>query len=81
MNAIAQKPPGFQPVDIVKWIATLVQLVGYGLTGMNIVPWNVFAFFAGIVLWCAVGIMWKDRAIMVVHLGAFISLLVGYLNA
>ena len=38
-------------VDVVKWIATLIQLVGYGLTGMNVVPWNVFAFFAGIVLW------------------------------
>jgi len=31
------------PVDIVKWTATLVQLVGYGLTGLNITPWNVFA--------------------------------------
>jgi hypothetical protein len=25
--------------------------------------------------------MWKDKAIMVVHIGAFVSLLVGYLNA
>jgi hypothetical protein len=25
--------------------------------------------------------MWKDKAIIVVHVGAFISLLVGYLNA
>jgi hypothetical protein len=48
---------------------------------MNVVPWNVFAFFAGLVPWFAVGVMWKDRAIMVVHVGAFISLLVGYLNA
>jgi len=70
-----------KPVDIVKWIATVIQLVGYGLTGLNIVPWNVFAFFVGIVLWFAVGVLWKDRAIMVVHLGAFLSLLIGYLNA
>lgn len=70
-----------QTVDIVKWVATAIQLVGYGLTGMNVVPWNVFAFFAGIILWFAVGVMWKDRAIMVVHIGAFVSLLVGYLNA
>jgi len=72
---------GMTTVDVVKWIATVVQLIGYGLTGLNVVPWNVFAFFAGIVLWFAVGVMWKDRAIMVVHLGAFISLLIGYLNA
>ncbi|MCF6445904.1 DUF6552 family protein [Nereida sp. MMG025] len=70
-----------QTVDIVKWTATVIQLIGYGLTGLNIVPLNVFFFFAGIALWFAVGVMWKDRAIMVVHVGAFVSLLVGYLNA
>ena len=68
-------------VDIVKWIATAIQLMGYGLTGLNIVPWNIFAFIVGIVLWFLVGVMWKDRAIMVVHVGAFASLLIGYLNA
>ena len=68
-------------VDTVKWIATIIQLIGYGLTGLNIVPYNIFFFFAGIFLWFAVGVMWKDRAIMVVHVGAFISLAAGYLNA
>lgn len=72
---------GFQTVDAVKWVATVIQLIGYGLTGLNVVPWNIFAFFVGIFLWFAVGVMWKDRAIMVVHVGAFISLLAGYLNA
>jgi hypothetical protein len=38
-------------------------------------------FFIGIGLWFAVGYLWKDRAIMVVHVGAFISLLIGYLSA
>ena len=68
-------------VDYVKWVATIIQLIGYGLTGLNMTPYNVYLFFLGIFLWFAVGVMWKDKAIMVVHLGAFISLLVGYLNA
>lgn len=68
-------------VDIVKWVATAIQLVGYGLTGLNVVPWNIFAFIVGIVLWFVVGVMWKDRAIMVVHVGAFVAILVGYLNS
>ena len=67
-------------VDIIKWIATAIQLIGYGLTGLNIVPWNVFAFFIGILLWFLVGFLWKDRAIMVVHVGAFIAILAGYLS-
>ena len=68
-------------VDIVKWIATVIQLIGYGLTGMNVVPWNVYAFIVGIILWFAVGVMWKDRAIMVVHAGAFAAIVSGYLNS
>ena len=68
-------------VDIIKWIATAIQLIGYGLTGLNIVHWNVFAFFIGILLWFLVGYLWKDRAIMVVHIGAFIAILAGYLSS
>ena len=70
-----------QKVDVAKWIATIIQLIGYGLTGLNYTPWNVYLFFLGIILWFAVGVMWKDKAIIVVHVGAFISLLAGYLNS
>ena len=68
-------------VDVVKWLATLIQLIGYGMTGLNYVPYNIYMFLIGIILWFAVGVMWKDKAIMVVHVGAFFSLLLGYLNA
>nr|WP_246252163.1 DUF6552 family protein [Sulfitobacter algicola] len=40
-----------------------------------------FAFIIGIILWFVVGVMWKDRAIMVVHIGAFTAILTGYLNS
>ena len=69
------------PVDILKWVATGIQLIGYGLTGLQYMPWNIYAFLVGIVLWFAVGVMWKDRAIMLVHVGAFVSLSIGFLYA
>lgn len=68
-------------VDVLKWIATVIQLVGYGLTGLNIVSWNVLAFVVGIVLWFLVGVMWNNRAIMVADLGAFVALVAGYFNS
>ena len=68
-------------VDSVKWVATAIQLVGYALTGLNIVPWNVFAFVIGIILWFIVGVMWKDRAIMMVHVGALIAIVGGYISS
>ncbi|WP_354667600.1 DUF6552 family protein [Lentibacter algarum] len=52
-----------------------------GLSNERTVSRNVFALLVGIFLWFAVGVMWKDRAIMVVHMGAFISLMAGYLNS
>ena len=69
----------FEAVDVVKWLATVIQLIGYAMTGLNFVPYNIYMFFIGIFLWFAVGFMWKDKAIMVVHIGAFVSLLAGYL--
>lgn len=80
MTTTTTKLP-LQPVDYVKWVATVIQLIGYGLTGLNQTPWNIYAFLVGIGLWFAVGVMWKDRAIMIVHVGAFISLTAGFLNA
>ena len=71
----------FEAVDVVKWLATVIQLIGYAMTGLNFVPYNIYMFFIGIFLWFAVGFMWKDKAIMVVHVGAFVSLLAGYLYA
>ncbi|MEM7375690.1 MAG: DUF6552 family protein [Bacteroidota bacterium] len=68
-------------VDMVKWAATVIQLIGYGLKSLNLAPWNIDLFFAGIGSWFAVGSMWKDKAIMIVHIGAFLSLSLGYLNA
>ncbi|MFK7867081.1 MAG: DUF6552 family protein, partial [Alphaproteobacteria bacterium] len=35
-------------VDVVKWFATFIQLIGYGLTGLNMVPYNIYLFFIGI---------------------------------
>lgn len=60
-------------VDIIKWVATIIQLIGYGLTGMGLTPLNIYFFIVGIFLWFVTGYLWKDKAIMVVHVGALIS--------
>ena len=32
-------------VDVVKWLATVIQLIGYGMTGLNLIPYNIYIFF------------------------------------
>ena len=40
-------------VDAVKWLATVIQLIGYGMTGMNLVPYNiVFLLYRHLSLVC-----------------------------
>ena len=35
----------FEFVDVVKWLATVIQLIGYGMTGLNLTPYNIYMFF------------------------------------
>ena len=37
----------FEAVDVVKWLATVIQLIGYAMTGLNFVPYNIYMFLSG----------------------------------
>ena len=62
---------------IPRGVPLIIQLIGYGLTGMGLTPLNIYFFIVGIFLWFITGYLWKDKAIMVVHVGALISILSG----
>ncbi|WP_417273581.1 DUF6552 family protein [Celeribacter halophilus] len=63
-------------VFAVKWGASIIQILGYTATGFGWTPWNLYLFLVGVLGWFAVGAMWNDKALMLVHivaLGAMIS--------
>ena len=62
---------------IVKWLASVIQIMGYAATGFGLTPWNLYLFLVGVLGWLMVGVLWKDRALMLVHVVAFGSMLVG----
>ena len=68
------------PAFVVKWVASVLQIIGYTFTGLGWTPWNVYLFFFGIIGWFVVGVRWNDRALMLVHLVAFIGLIGGHLS-
>ncbi|WP_371226017.1 DUF6552 family protein [Roseovarius sp. 2305UL8-3] len=61
----------------VKWVASAIQIAGYAATGMGWTPWNLYLFVVGVIGWFMVGVLWKDRAIMLVHIVALGAMLVG----
>ena len=62
---------------IMKWVASIIQIAGYAATGFGWTPWNLYLFLAGVMGWLAVGVLWKDRAIILIHLVALGSMLAG----
>ena len=61
----------------VKWIASVIQILGYAATGFGWTPWNLYLFVVGVLGWLIVGLLWNDRAITLVHLVAMGAMLAG----
>lgn len=66
-----------QEAFIVKWVASIIQILGYAGTGFGWTPWNLYLFLVGVLGWLIVGVLWKDNAIILIHLVALGSMLVG----
>ena len=62
---------------IIKWAASMVQILGYGATATGFTPWNIYFFLGGILGWFIVGWRWNDRAIMLIHVVALAAMIIG----
>lgn len=66
-----------QTVHAVKWGASIIQILGYALTAFEVTPWNLYLFLIGVTGWLAVGVLWNDRAVMLIHVVAFGAMVAG----
>lgn len=64
-------------VFMVKWAASAIQIMGYTATGFGWTPWNLYLFLIGVLGWFAVGALWNDRALMLVHVVALAAMIAG----
>lgn len=64
-------------VSALKWSASIIQIAGYAATAFGWAPWNLYFFLAGVAGWLAVGVLWNDRALILIHAVALVVLLAG----
>ena len=64
----------------VKWIASVVLVVGVILTSNNIYPLNLMVHAVGMFGWFIVAIIWNDRALLVVNAVSLALLLNGLVS-
>ena len=76
-DAAVQSPRFDRCVFAVKWGASIIQIMGYTATGFGWTPWNLYLFLIGVLGWFAVGAMWNDKALMLVHLVALGAMIAG----
>lgn len=61
----------------IKWAASIIQIFGYSATAFGFTPLNIYLFLAGLIGWFIVGVIWNDKAIMLIHLVALGAMFVG----
>jgi len=75
------RPGRAQVVTTLKWFASIIQIMGYTATAFGLAPWNIYLFLVGLIGWFIVGVLWRDRAIMLIHAVALGAMLAGLLNS
>ena len=76
-DAMAFASPRERFVFAIKWGASAIQIMGYTATGFGLTPWNLYLFLIGVVGWFAVGALWNDKALMLVHIVALGAMIAG----
>ena len=67
MNIVNKITPKGDITWWVKWIASIVLLVGLTFTSTNIYPLNLFFMIVGTTAWAWVGYMWHDRSLLLLN--------------
>ena len=50
-----------------KWASSVILIVGMLLTANNIYPLNLFISIVGLLGWIFIGLIWNDRAIIIIN--------------
>ena len=66
-----------QAAFVLKWVASVIQIMGYSATAFGMTPLNIYLFLVGLVGWFIVGLMWNDRAIMLIQIVALAAMVIG----
>ena len=51
----------------VKWVSTFLMVVSFVLTSNNVYPINFLFYGSGALGWLYVGVVWNDRALIVLN--------------
>ena len=66
-----------KPYQPLAWFSTACLLVAATMAAFNIYPWDIYAFIASNTLWVLIGVLWKERSLIVLNAGLTVIYVAG----
>ncbi len=80
MTVLDKQTPTYTLDWYIKWIASIILIVGVILTSNNIYPLNLIVHAIGMFGWFIVAIIWNDRALLVINAVSLVLLINGLVS-
>ena len=80
MTVLDKQTPTYTLGWYIKWIASIILIVGVILTSNNIYPLNLVVHAIGMFGWFIVAIIWNDRALLVINAVSLVLLINGLVS-
>lgn len=66
-------------IDILKWLATAVCIIGAFVNAMGIFPLGPIVLLTGSIIWLSVSIIWKEPSLIVTNTAMIVAAVLGYI--
>ena len=63
-----------------KWLSSLILVVAMACTSLDMYPYNMYLQFVGVLGWFFVGMLWHDRALIVLNAVGIVFLGIGIIK-
>jgi len=68
-----------KPYQPLAWFSTACLLVAATMAAFNLYTYYIYAFIASNTLWVLIGLLWKERSLVVLNAGLTVIYIVGLL--
>jgi len=79
-NILDKQTPTYTLDWYIKWISSIILVIGVILTSNNIYPLNLMVHALGMFGWFIVAVIWNDRALLVINAVSLVLLINGLVS-
>lgn len=69
-----------KPHQWIAWTGTAILLVAAAMASFNLYPWYSYAFTLANLIWVLVGVLWKEKSLIVLNAGLTLIYLIGIIE-